>query len=179
MVVWRCLASASALGFAAALASPSLGQPAGAEPQSGVVIFWDAAQCTGGYRLNVYSAHCEPGPEAVILDFKTKTQFSCMDNEAAQIRWAFPADASPGPPIPPSEIDWRVECWKTPLDVDASPDATVLTPQYSQTPPPNIYMTMNAVVLYDASKPTIKICLVPLFPQFAVKPACADAEIKS
>jgi hypothetical protein len=40
-------------------------------------------------------------------------------------------------------------------------------------------MTTNVVVLYDAAAPTIKICLVPLFPRFAVEPACADAEVRS
>jgi hypothetical protein len=51
---WRCLASASALGLALTLASPSLAQSNGDESQSGVAIFWDAAQCTGGYRLDAY-----------------------------------------------------------------------------------------------------------------------------
>jgi len=179
MIAWRWLVSTSALGFALTLASPSLGQPAGAEPQTGVVIFWDTSRCMGGYRPNLYSAHCEPGPAAIILDFKTKTQFSCVDTEAVEIRWSIPTDARPGPPLPPSEFDWRLECWKTPIDFDSSPNATVLTPQYSQTPPPNNYMTINVVVLYDSAKPAMKICLVPLFPKFAVKPACADAEIKS
>ena len=40
-------------------------------------------------------------------------------------------------------------------------------------------MTMNVMVLYDAIKLTIKLCLVPLFPGFPVEPACADAEIRS
>jgi hypothetical protein len=106
-------------------------------------------------------------------------QFFCVDNEAVDIRWAFPADAKRGPPIPPSAINWRPECWKTPLGFDVDPSATALTPQYSQSPPPNYYMTMNVVVLYDPAKPTMKICLVPLFPKFAVEPACADAEIRS
>lgn len=180
MISWRrCLASAGAFGLALALASPSLAQSGGAEAQSGILIFWDAAQCTGGYRLDVYSAHCEPGPAAVIFDFKTKTQLSCWDNEAVDIRWKIPGDAKPGAPIPPTEINWRPECWKAPIDFDISPNATILAPQYSQTPPPNIYMTMNVIVLYDSSKPTIKICLVPLFPKLAVGPACAEAEIKS
>ena len=59
------------------------------------------------------------------------------------------------------------------------PNAAILAPHYSQSPPPNYYMTMNVVVLYDPAKPTMKICLVPLFPKFAVEPACADAEIRS
>ena len=180
MIAWgRCLASACALGFALTPLSLSLAQSGGAEGQSGVAIFWDAAQCTGGYRLDVYLAHCEPGPAAVILDFKTKTQFSCVDPEAVDVRWAIPADAKPGPPIPPIEINWRPECWKAPLDFDVSPNAAIFAPQYSQTPPPNIYMTMNAIVIYNSAKPAMKICLVPLFPKLAVKPACADAEIKS
>ena len=83
-------------------------------------------------------AHCEPGPAAVILDFKTKTQFSCVDPEAVDIRWAIRPDAKPGPPIPPTEINWRPECWKAPLDIDVGPNATILAPQYSQTPPPNV-----------------------------------------
>jgi hypothetical protein len=62
---------------------------------------------------------------------------------------------------------------------DAGANTQILSPQFSQTPPPNNYMTMNVVVLYDAGAPTIKICLVPLFPGFAVEPACADAEIRS
>jgi hypothetical protein len=177
MVGWRWLVSASALAFALAPGSSSLAQSID-ETQSGVAIFWDAAQCTGGYRQDVYLAHCEPGPAAVILDFKTKTQFSCVDPEAVDIRWAIPADAKPGPPIAPTEIKWRPECWKAPLDIDVGPDAAILAPQYSQTPPPNIYMTMNAIVLYDSTKPAMKICLIPLFPKLAVKPACADAEIK-
>ena len=178
MVAWRWLMSASALGFALAPGSPSLAQSID-ETQSGVAIFWDAAQCTGGYRTDVYLAHCEPGPAAIILDFKTKTQFSCVDTESVDIRWAIPADAKPGPPIAPTEIKWRPECWKAPLDFDVSPNTAVLAPHYSQTPPPNIYMTMNAMVLYDSTKPALKICLVPIFPKLAVKPACADAEIKS
>jgi hypothetical protein len=62
---------------------------------------------------------------------------------------------------------------------DVDPNATILTPQYSQSPPPNYYTTMNVVVPYVAAKPTIKVCLVPLFPRFPVEPACADAQIRS
>jgi hypothetical protein len=180
MISWRrCLASAVVLVLALTAAWPSLAQSRSAEAQSGVVIFWDVTQCAGGFRPDVYSAHCEPGPAAIILDFNAKTQFSCVDGEAVDIRWKIPAGAKLGPPIPPTEISWRPECWKAPIDFDVSPDATILTPQYSQTPPPNNYMTMNAIVLYDSSKPIIKICLVPLFPKFAVRPACAEAEIRS
>ena len=86
MIAWgRCLMSACALGVVLTPVSPSLAQSGGADAQSGVAIFWDAAQCTGGYRSDVYLAHCEPGPAAVILDFKTKTQFSCVDTEAVDI----------------------------------------------------------------------------------------------
>jgi hypothetical protein len=178
MVAWRWLVSAGTLGFALTLGTPSLAQSVD-ETQSGVVIFWDAAQCTGGYRQDVYLAHCEPGPAAVILDFKTNTQFSCVDPDAADIRWSIPAGGAPGPPIAPTEIKWRLECWKVPLDLNVSPNAVIFAPHHSQTPPPNIYMTMNAMVIYDSAKPTLKICLVPIFPKLAVKPACADAEIKS
>lgn len=166
------------LGLALTLASPASAQSGSEAAQPGAVIYWNAAQCAGGYRPDVYSAHCEPGPAAVILDFKTKAQFSCADSAPVDIRWAVPADAKPGPPIPPSEINWRPECWKTPLRFDIGPNAAILSPHYSQTPPPNNYMTMNVVVLYDAAAPTIKICLVPLFPRLAVEPACADAEIR-
>ena len=120
-----------------------------------------------------------PGPFGTVLDFKTKMQFFCVNNEAADARWAISADAKPGPPIPPSQIAWRPECWKAPLGFDVDPNTAILTPQYSQTPPPNYYMTMNMVVLYDAAKPSIKACLIPLFPRFPVEPACADAKIQS
>jgi hypothetical protein len=102
-----------------------------------------------------------------------------VDPDSVDIRWGIPADAKPGPPIPPTEIKWRPECWKVPLDLDVSPNAVAFAPQYTQTPPPNIYMTMNAMVIYDSAKPAMKICLVPLFPKLAVKPACADAQVKS
>jgi hypothetical protein len=177
--LWLRTTNIGTLGLALTLASPSIAQSGSDAAQSGAVIYWNAAQCTGGYRPDVYSVHCEPGPAAVILDFKAKAQFSCMDSAPADIRWAIPADAKPGPPIPPSEINWRAECWKTPLRFDAGANTQILSPQFSQTPPPNNYMTMNVVVLYDAGAPTIKICLVPLFPGFAVEPACADAEIRS
>ena len=118
MIAWgRWHVSACALGLALTPLSPSLGQQIGGEPQSGVAIFWNAAQCTGGYRLDAYSAHCQPGPAAVILDFNTKAQFSCADSASVDIQWAIPADAQPGPPLPPSEIKWRPECWRTPLRV--------------------------------------------------------------
>ena len=144
-----------------------------------VAIFWNAAKCDGGYQSDFYSAHCEPGPSAAILDFKTKMQFFCVSNEAVDIQWALPADAKRGPPIPPSKIIWRPECFKAPLGFDVDPNTTILVPQYSQSPPPNYYMTMNVVVLYDSAKTTIKVCLVPLFPRFPVEPACADAEMRS
>ena len=173
------IANIGMLGLALTLASPLLAQSGSGAVQSGVVIYWNAAQCTGGYRLDAYSAHCQPGPAAVILDFNTKAQFSCADSASVDIQWTIPADAKPGPPLPPSEIKWRPECWRTPLRFDVGPNAAILSPQYSQTPPPNNYMSMNVVVLYDAAAPSIKICLVPLFPRFAVEPACADAEIRS
>jgi hypothetical protein len=179
MIFWaQGIAGAGALGFGLALASPSLAQTAGASAHSEAAIFWNTAQCVGGYTSEFYSAHCDPGPAAVILDFRTKTQFSCTNNEAVDVRWTIPADSKSGPPIPPGRIDWRPECWKAPLRFEVDPDTTVLTPQYTQLPPPNYYMSMNVVVLYDAAKPAVKICLVPLFPRFAVEPACADAEIR-
>ena len=175
----RCIAYVGALCFALTAASPSVAQSGGAVAQSGIVIFWDATKCVGGYHSDFYSAHCEPGPSATILDFKTKMQFFCLNDEAVEIRWAFRADAKPGSPIPPSRIDWCPACWKAPLMFDVDPSIAVLRPQYSQTPGPNYYMAMNVVVLYDAAKPSIKACLVPLFPRFAVEPACADADIRS
>jgi hypothetical protein len=180
MLSWRrCIAKVGALCCTLTAASPSVAQSGSTDAQAGVVIFWNAAKCMGGYHTDLYSAHCEPGPAAAVLDFKTKTQFSCVNNGAVDIRWAIPADPDRGAPIPPSQIDWRPECWKTPLGFDVDPNATILTPQYSQSPPPNYYMTMNVVVLYVAAKPTIKVCLVPLFPRFPVEPACADAQIRS
>jgi hypothetical protein len=83
------------LGLALTLASPSIAQAGSDAAQSGAVIYWNAAQCTGGYRPDVYSAHCEPGPAAVILDFKTKAQFSCTNSAPVDIRWAIPVDAKP------------------------------------------------------------------------------------
>ena len=162
----RCVASAGVLFLAVGLASPSLAQSGSVGAQSGVVVFWDAGQCLGGYHSELFSAHCEPGPTAVVLDFKTKMQFFCINDGAVDIRWAIPADAKPGPPIPPNQIAWRPECWKAPLGFDVDPNATIFTPQYTQTPPPNYYMTMDVVVFYDAAKPLIKLCLVPLFPRF-------------
>jgi hypothetical protein len=180
MASWRQrMANVGALGLALTAASPSFPQSGSAADQSGIVIFWGAAKCAGGYETNSYSIHCEPGPFGTVLDFKTKMQFFCVNNEAVDVRWAIPADAKPGPPIPPSQITWSPECWKAPLGFDVDPNTTILTPQYSQSPPPNYYMTMNVVVLYGAAKPTIKACLVPLFPRFPVEPACADAEIRS
>jgi hypothetical protein len=150
MASWRqCIASAGAACFALTPASPSIAQSGGAVAQS-VAIFWNAAECDGGYQSDFYSAHCEPGPSA-----------------------------ARGPPIPPSKIIWRPECFKAPLGFDVDPDTTILVPQYSQSPPPNYYMTMNVVVLYDSAKTTIKVCLVPLFPKLPVEPACADAEMRS
>ena len=132
----------------------------------------------GGYHTAVL-AHCEQGPTAIILDFKTKTQFFCVNDGAVDIQSAIPPDAKPGSLVPPTQIVWRPGCWKAPFGFDVDPNAMILTPQYSQSPPPNYYMTMNVVVLYNAAKPTIKVCLVPLFPKFAVAPACGDAEIRS
>ncbi len=178
MMSWRrCIANVGALYFALTIASPSVAQ-SGSVVQSGVVIFWNAAKCLGGYRPKVYSAHCDPGPSVAILDFNTKTQFLCENDEAVDIRWAVPADAKPGAPIAPSQIVWRPECWRAPLGFDVDPNTAILTPQYSQSPPPNYYMTMNVVVLYDPAKLTIKACLVPFFPKFPVEPACADAEVR-
>jgi len=171
----RCVASTGALCLALGLVSPSLAQSGSVAAQSGVVVFWDAGQCLGGYHSEFFSAHCEPGPTAVVLDFKTKMQFFCINDGAVDIRWAIPADAKPGPPIPPNQIAWRPECWQAPLGFDVDPNATIFTPKYSQTPPPNYYMTMDVVVFYDATKPAIKLCLVPLFPRFPVAPACGNA----
>src|ERR1700733_12545195 len=145
MASWRQrMTNVGALGLMLTAASPSFPQSGSAADQSGIVIFWDAAKCFGGYETNSYSAHCEPGP-----------------------------------PTPPSQITWSPECWKAPLGFDVGPNTAILAPQYSQTPPPNYYMTMNVVVLYDEAKPSIKACLVPLFPRFPVQPACADAQIRS
>jgi hypothetical protein len=175
----RYVASLGALWLALAAPSPSHAQSGGLAAQSGVAVFWDAGQCIGGYHATFLTAHCEPGPTAVILDFKTKTQFFCVNDGAVDIRWAIPTDAKPGSLVPPTEIVWRPGCWKAPFGFEVDPNAMILTPQYSQSPPPNYYMTMNVVVLYDPAKPSIKVCLVPLFPKFAVAPACGDAEIRS
>ena len=167
MASWRQrVPNVGVLGLALTAASPSSPQSGNAAEQFGIVIFWDAAKCGGGYQTNSYSVHCEPGPFGAILDFNTKMRFFCVNNEAVDVRWAIPADAKPGPPIPPSQMTWSPECWKAPLGFDVDPNTSVLTPQYSQSPPPNYYMTMNVVVLYDAAKPTIKACLVPFFPGF-------------
>ena len=141
----RYLASIAALWVAAAPASHA--QAADASAQSGVAVFWDAGQCLGGYHTAFLSAHCEQGPTAVILDFKTKTQFFCVNDGAVDIRWAIPPDAKLGSLVPPTEIVWRPGCWKAPFGFDVDPNAMILTPQYGQSPPPNYYMTMNVVVL--------------------------------
>jgi hypothetical protein len=142
MASWRQrMAKVGALGLALTAASPSFPQSGSAADQSGVVIFWDAAKCAGAYETNSYSVHCEPGPFGTVLDFKTKMQFFCVNNEAVDVRWAIPADAKPGPPIPPSQITWSPECWKAPLGFDVDPNTTILTPQYRSIAP--------AQLLYD------------------------------
>jgi hypothetical protein len=178
MATWRNFA---ALFFAlTAASSRSWAQSQSVVAQPDVVVFWDAAKCVGGYHSDFYSAHCEPGSwlNRTPSFERQRMQLLASTARPADIRWAIPADAKPGSPIPPSQIDWRPQCWKTRLAFEVDPNATILTPQYSQSPPPNYYMTMNAVVLYDAAKPSIKACLVPLFPRFTVEPACADAEIR-
>src|ERR1700722_3621134 len=113
MLSWRkCLATVGALYFALTMASPSSAQSGGDTAQSGIVIFWNAAKCIGGYHSDFYSAHCDPGPSATILDFNTKTQFLCVKPEPVDIRWAIPPGPKLGSPIPPSQFDWRPECWK-------------------------------------------------------------------
>lgn len=184
MLSWRqCITKVGALCFALTLVSPSVAASGTSIGQPGVVIFWNAAKCLGGYRSDFYSAHCKSGPAAAILDFNTRIQFYCVNTEAVDIRWAIPnwspTDPKRGSPTPPSQVDWHLECWKQPLEFDVEPNTTILAPQYNQSPPPNNYMTMNVIVLYDATKPTIKTCLIPLFPQFPVVSACADAEIRS
>jgi hypothetical protein len=180
MLSWRrCIGKVGALSFALIAASPSVAEPGSAVAQSGIVIFWNAAKCIGGYHSDFYSAHCDPGPSATILDFDTKTQFFCVNAEPVDIRWAIPTGPKLGSPIPPSQVDWRPECWKEPIGFDVEPSMAILTPQYNQSPPPNNYMTMNVVVLYDAAKLTIKTCLIPLFPGLPVEPACTDAKIRS
>ena len=88
MASWLAMhRNVGALCFALTAASPSFSQSGSAVAQSGVVIFWDAAKCLGGYQSDTYSVHCEPGPSATILDFKTKMQFFCVNNEAVDIRW--------------------------------------------------------------------------------------------
>ncbi len=168
-----------ALYFALTVTSPSVAESGANVAQSGIAIFWNAAKCLGGYHTDFYSAHCDAGPSAVILDFQTKTQFYCVNAEAVDIRWAIPTDPKRGSPIPPSQVDWHPKCWKETLALGVEPNTTILVPQYNQSPPPNNYMTMNVFVLYDAAKGTIKACLIPLFPGFSVEPACADAEILS
>ena len=184
MLSWRrCIADVGVLFFALAVASPSDSQSGASVSQSGVVVFWNAAKCLGGYHSHFYSAHCDPGPAAAILDFNAKIQFYCVNTEAVDIRWVIPnwsaTDPERGSPIQPSQIEWHPECWKRPLEFELEPNTMVLTPQYPQTPPPNYYMTMDVVFLYDSAKPTIKACIVPLFPEFPVEKACADAEIRS
>ena len=124
MATWRNFA---ALFFALTAASSRSGaQSQSVVAQPDVVVFWDAAKCVGGYHSDFYSAHCEPGPSTTILDFKTRMQFFCLNSEAVDIRWAIPADAKPGSPIPPSQIDWRPQCWKTRLAFEVDPNATIL-----------------------------------------------------
>ena len=180
--IGRRLATVGLLLFALTGASPSIAESGAPAAQSGVVIVWNVTKCLGAYRADVYSAHCEPGPAAAILDFNSKVQFHCVNVGAADIRWAIPnwspTDPKRGSPIP-GQVDWRLECWKGPLEIDVQPGTAILEPQYTQSPPPNNYMTMNVVVLYDAARSAIKACLVPLFPEFPVKPACAEAEIRS
>ena len=101
MASWRAMhRNVGALCFALTAASPSFSQSGSAVAQSGVVIFWDAAKCLGGYQSDNYSVHCEPGPSATILDFKTKIQFFCVNNEAVDIRWEVSTDPNRGSPIP-------------------------------------------------------------------------------
>lgn len=183
LLSWRQgIAAAGALLVAFAVASPSLAQSESSAARSGVAIFWNASKCIGGYHADYYSAHCEAGPAAAILDFNTRSQFECVNNEAVEIRWTIPnwsaTDPDRGSPIPPSEVNWSLECWKKPLELDVKPDTMILTPQYSQTPPPNYYMSMNVLLLYDAAKLTIKACLIPFFPGFPVQSACANARIR-
>ena len=179
----RRIAKFGALLFALTAASPSIAESGDPAAQPGVVIVWNVTKCSGGYRADVYSAHCEPGPAAAILDFNSRVQFHCVNAGPADVRWAIPnwsaTDPKRGSPIAPSQVDWRLECWKAPLELDVQPGTAILEPPYTQSTPPNNYMTMNVVVLYDAARSVIKACLVPLFPEFPVKPACADAEIRS
>jgi hypothetical protein len=89
MLSWRrCIAKVGALCCTLTAASPSVARSGSTDAQAGVVIFWNAAKCMGGYHTDLYSAHCEPGPAAAVLDFKTKTEFSCVNNGAVDIRWA-------------------------------------------------------------------------------------------
>ena len=180
MLSWRrSIANVGALSFALTVASPSVAQSGSPVTQSGIVIFWNTAKCSGGYHSDFYSAHCDPGPSAAILDFNSKTQFLCTNPEAVDVRWSIPTDVKQGSPIAPSEMVWHPKCWKQPIKIDAEPGTSVLIPQYTQSPPPNNYMTLNAIALYDAAKTTIKLCLIPLFPGLPVEPVCADAEVAS
>lgn len=87
MASWRqCISIFGALVFPLTVAPLSLAQSGSADIQSGVVIFWNAAQCIGGYNAGLSSAHCYPGPIATILDVRSKMQFFCVDNEAVDIR---------------------------------------------------------------------------------------------
>ena len=160
MLSWRrCIANGGAL-CALTAALPAIAQSGTSVSQSGIVIFWNSAKCVGGYQSDFYSAHCDPGPAAVILDFNTKMEFHCVNTEAVDIRWMVPnwspTDPRRGSPIAPSQINWHPQCWKKPLEFNNEPNATILAPQYPQSPPPNYYMTMNVVFLYDSSKPTVK-----------------------
>ena len=95
MLSWRrCIADVGALSFALAVASPSDAQSGASVSQSGVVIFWNTAKCLGGYHSHFYSAHCEPGPAAAILDFNAKIQFYCVNSEALDIRWVIQGRAA-------------------------------------------------------------------------------------
>src|SRR5271156_2367984 len=142
MLSWRrCNGKVGALSFGLIAASPSVAQSGGDTAQSSIVIFWNAAKCIGGYHSDFYSAHCDPGPSATILDFRTKIQFFCVDTESVEIRWAIRTDAKRGSPIPAGKIDWHPECWKEPLKLDVGPNTAILTPQYNQSTAPNYYMT--------------------------------------
>ena len=63
MLSWRrSIANVGALSFALTVASPSVAQSGSPVTQSGIVIFWNTAKCSGGYHSDFYSAHCDPGP---------------------------------------------------------------------------------------------------------------------
>lgn len=132
MLSWRrSIANVGALSFALTVASPSVAQSGSPVTQSGIVIFWNTAKCSGGYHSDFYSAHCDPGPSAAILDFNSKTQFLCTNPEAVDVRWSIPTDVKQGSPIAPSEMVWHPKCWKQPIKIDAEPGTSVLIPQYT------------------------------------------------